>query len=67
MNVLNTVPLATILTLIAYATAVYLVVTGKIELDNPTDFLAFFGGLGAASFGAGKLGEARNGAGHGVN
>lgn len=64
---LNNLPLATILSLIAYATAVYLIVTGEIALNDPTDFLAFFGGLGAATYGAGKLGEARNGANHGVN
>lgn len=66
MDALNKVPLATVLTLVSYATAVYLIVAGDIDLNNSSDFLAFFGGLGAVTFGAGKLGEARNGAGHGV-
>jgi len=64
---LNSVPLATVYSLAAIATAVFLVVTNQIPLDNPDDFLKFFVGLGAFVYGSGKLGEARNGAGHGTN
>ena len=67
MSVLDKVPMATVLSLAAIATGVYLIGSGQFDLSNPDDFLKFFGGLGALIYGAGKLGEARNGAGHGVS
>lgn len=66
MNFLDNVPLATVLALITYVTGAILVVIGTIHVSNTQQFLEFFGALGVATFGAGKLGEARNGAGRGM-
>lgn len=63
---LNSVPLATVYSLVAIGLAAFLVITGEIPLNTPDDFIKFFVGLGVFVYGTGKLGEARNGAGHGV-
>lgn len=60
MSFLNDIPLATVI-------AVASIIGGVIALANGSiDFQEFLIGIGAASAGAGVLGHARNGAGHGV-
>lgn len=65
-TLLARIPLATVLTLLVYITAVYAIVAGKIVLDSPDDFLKFFGGLSAITVANSALGKVRNDAGHGT-
>lgn len=58
---LNNIPVATLVSIAA-------IIGGIIALANGSiDFEGFLVGIGATTAGAGVLGHARNGAGHGVN
>lgn len=61
MSFLNDVPMATVVTIAAIVGGLIALVTDSI------DFEQFLLGIGATTAGAGILGVARNGAGHGVN
>lgn len=61
VNALNKIPLASVLTVLTAAGALYALVDGQI------DFVEFAAVVGGVSAGTGVLGMARNGAGHGVN
>lgn len=52
--------LASLLTVLTYATAIYMLAANKIVVDTPEDFLKFFGGLAAITVGNAALGEVRN-------
>lgn len=60
-ELLNKVPLASVLTVLTAAGALYALVVGQI------DFVEFAAVVGGVSAGTGVLGMARNGAGHGVS
>jgi hypothetical protein len=61
LSFLNNIPLASVI-------AVAAVIGGIIALANGSiDFQEFLVGIGATTAGAGVLGHARNGAGHGVH
>lgn len=60
IEILNSLPVGTIITLIGVVGALYGLVTGQI------DYLAFAAALGLSGVGGGAIGEARNRAGHGV-
>lgn len=66
MNLLRDLPLASLLTIVTCVLAVYLVVSNRITLNTPDEFLKFATGLGVVIAGYAVLGEVRNRAGHGV-
>ncbi len=66
MAVLDKIPLASVLTVLVYLTAIYVVVADKITVDTPESFLKFFGGVAAITVGNATLGYVRNQAGKGV-
>lgn len=60
VEILNKIPLASILAVLAAVGGVIALVSGSISYDE------FLIGLGVTTGGAGVLGEARNRAGHGT-
>jgi len=61
MKVLERIPLASVITILTTAGALYALIDGQI------DFIEFAAVVGGVSAGSGVLGMARNGAGHGVS
>lgn len=60
-QLLNRVPLASVITLLVVAGGLYALIAGQI------DYIEFSAAVAAASAGSGVLGIARNKAGHGVD
>jgi hypothetical protein len=60
-TILSDIPLASVLTLLTAAGALYALLTGQIN------YVEFAGAVSAVSAGSGVLGLARNGAGHGLS
>jgi hypothetical protein len=58
---LNDLPVATLVAIAAIVGGIIALINGSIDFDQ------FLIGIGATTAGAGVLGHARNGAGHGVN
>lgn len=61
ISALDRVRLASVITVIAAIGGLYALITGQIT------YVEFGAGLGAASLGAGAVGQVRNNAGHGTD